>query len=92
MSKPRPIPISLVCSECGLAWTRHTKKNPRRRDCIELLKREVKSAGSGNWIFPATATYTYTPVTYTPTWDGNFSLVSDLPNDDDPDMRVVAVV
>lgn len=37
MSKPKPIPEALVCSECGLDWDLHPE-NPRRRDCIKLLQ------------------------------------------------------
>lgn len=37
MSKPKPVPEEVVCSECGLDWDLHPK-NPRRRDCIELLR------------------------------------------------------
>ncbi len=37
MSKPKPVPEEVVCSECGLDWNLHPE-NPRRRDCIELLK------------------------------------------------------
>ncbi len=37
MSKPHAVPENLVCSECDLPWADHPK-NPRRRDCIELLK------------------------------------------------------
>jgi hypothetical protein len=53
MAKPHAIPESLVCSECGLAWSLHPKK-PRRRDCIKLLKARVNT-----WTYPVTYTYRY---------------------------------
>ena len=40
MSKPEAVPEALVCSECGLDWDLHPE-NPRRRDCIELLKGQI---------------------------------------------------
>lgn len=40
MAKPQPIPKDMICSECGLDWDVHPK-NPRRRDCIDLLKARV---------------------------------------------------
>ena len=53
--KPHPIPENQVCSECGMDWSKHPDE-PRRRDCIELLKAEVASHG---WRFyPYQVTYT----------------------------------
>lgn len=40
--KPHPIPENQICSECGLSWYLHPE-NPRRRDCIRLLKVELLS-------------------------------------------------
>ncbi len=43
MSKPRAIPESLICSECGLDWDDHPK-NATKSDCIELLHVELGRA------------------------------------------------
>jgi len=43
MSKPRAIPESLICSECGLDWDDHPK-NATKSDCIELLHAELGRA------------------------------------------------
>lgn len=37
MSRPKPVPRDLICSECGLDWDDHPK-NPRKSDCIKLLR------------------------------------------------------
>lgn len=44
MAKPKPVPKSVVCSECGLAWNRHTegrKTDPTPDVCIRLLKADL---------------------------------------------------
>jgi hypothetical protein len=43
VSKPVAVAKEMVCSECGLDWDLHPE-NPRRRDCIELLKPYVNYA------------------------------------------------
>ncbi len=106
MSRPEPVPEALICSECGLNWDLHPE-NPRRRDCIELLKRPA-----------SVPTYWYTHqycnwghhnclirhenwwVTYgdNSTFSGDFrdignaTTVTVLPTPDDPDMGTPAKV
>ena len=48
MSKPKPVAERLVCSECELDWNLHPE-NPRRRDCIELLKENHERIVGGWW-------------------------------------------
>ncbi len=70
MSKPRAVPENLVCSECDQPWEDHPK-NPRRRDCIELLKdaRIIKYVPGPYWN-----QWSYTnPITITkPEYDGTY--------------------
>lgn len=37
MGKPKPVPISAVCSKCGLPWDDHGQ-NPSLKTCVALLK------------------------------------------------------
>ena len=57
--KPHPVPKDLYCSECGLDWDDHPE-NPRRRDCIELLKARKMN------VYPVTQPY----VPYVRPWWG----------------------
>ena len=41
MAQPTPVPVSTVCSECGLAWDRHGAE-PTLQTCVNLLKEELK--------------------------------------------------
>ena len=84
MSKPKPVAERLVCSECDLDWHLHPE-NPRRRDCIELLKEH-----HGRVINPDL-------MKYVPTYSSTFVDPSNVitftqPDDDDPDMGVPAKV
>jgi hypothetical protein len=38
--KPEPVPVSTICSVCGLSWHDHGK-DPTTDDCIRLLKAEL---------------------------------------------------
>jgi hypothetical protein len=49
MSKPSPVPVAIVCSECELPWDDHGAK-PTLEDCIRLLKVE-RSKPSPNWYW-----------------------------------------
>ena len=61
--KPYPISNNLVCSECGLGWSLHPDK-PRRRDCIKLLKENIR-----NRAYPyITYTNTYPVIPKSPWW------------------------
>lgn len=44
MSKPKPIPKDLICSECGLDWD---EDNPHasKSDCIEALQEKLENSG-----------------------------------------------
>lgn len=37
---PQPVPVTTVCSMCGLGWELHGK-TPTTEDCIRLLKIEL---------------------------------------------------
>ena len=37
---PKPVVVTTICSECGLAWESHGDK-PTTSDCIRLLKSEL---------------------------------------------------
>ena len=44
MARPKPISKSVVCSECGLPWAKHTagrKTDPTLDVCVRLLKAEL---------------------------------------------------
>jgi len=87
MSKPQPIPESLVCSECGLDWSLHPD-NPRRRDCIALLvkNQDVQTIPwySTHYCYLGHINcWSHYQVTYT---NVTFS------ESDDPDMGVPAIV
>lgn len=44
MAKPKPVAKLVVCSECGLAWDRHTagrKTDPTPDVCVGLLKADL---------------------------------------------------
>ena len=107
MSRPQAVPEALICSECGLNWDLHPE-NPRRRDCIELLKRpapvsipwyttnQVCNWGHYNCLIQHENWWiTYDSGT---TFSGDFSnianatTISILPTPDDPDMGTPAKV
>jgi hypothetical protein len=64
----------MVCSECGLDWDLHPE-NPRRRDCIELLKNQPKltewpwrwTTQYCNWGHPNCYIWHYNEIWYTDT-------------------------
>jgi hypothetical protein len=61
MAKPKPVSKSVVCSECGLAWNRHTegrKTDPTPDVCIRLLKADLLKR-SGGWGGSPTTSYNY---------------------------------
>jgi hypothetical protein len=66
MAKPHAIPKELVCSECGEDWDDHPK-NPRRRDCIELLKDKP------TFTWPTYYNQPYTTQPYTTPWWGTIT-------------------
>jgi|ERR1700677_49429 len=39
-AKPEPVPVTTICSVCGLSWHDHGK-DPTTDDCIRLLKAEL---------------------------------------------------
>lgn len=45
MKKPKPVNKTIVCSECGLPWEKHTARRktvePTLDDCVALLKAEL---------------------------------------------------
>jgi len=102
LSKPKPIPEALVCSECGLDWDLHPE-NPRRRDCIKLLQdhhsrvivpwtNPAHYCNHGHlncWIHHDNWWATYSSDTF-----GNYGagITSISSEDDDPDMGVQAKV
>ena len=47
MSKPKPVPKELVCSECGLDWDEDAP-HKSQSDCIEALKAELDSRPSSS--------------------------------------------
>lgn len=80
MSKPKPIIESQICSECGLPWLVHPE-NPRRRDCIELLKAEIAAK---TWPWSSVTQYCnwghpncYINHWYSGTYDGTDSVETD---------------
>jgi hypothetical protein len=73
---PKPVPVSQVCSECGLDWGLHGEK-PTLDDCVRLLRAELATRPLwNNWPpyyvpypqpypqVPWTVPY---PITYSPT-------------------------
>lgn len=40
MKTPKPKPLKIVCTECGMDWAAHGDK-PTLADCVRLLKAEL---------------------------------------------------
>ncbi len=55
---PKPVVVTTICSECGLAWEAHGDK-PTTSDCIRLLKAELAKRPT-----PITITYPYVQPVY----------------------------
>ena len=55
--KPEPVPKLVVCSVCGLDWTKHPEK-PLLDDCIALLKAELAAARRPTYLSSGPNTYT----------------------------------
>lgn len=65
MAKPKPVPKSVVCSECGLPWSKHTdgrKTDPTPDVCIRLLKLELAKRPA---FHMASSGYTFVSPGYT---------------------------
>lgn len=66
--KPKPVVVTTICSECGLAWEAHGK-NPTTADCIRLLKIELakrpKTTVTYYPLYPYVAPYQFYPAQYT---------------------------
>lgn len=45
MQKPTPVPVSTVCSVCGLDWERHGAE-PSIETCVRLLREELATRPS----------------------------------------------
>jgi hypothetical protein len=57
--KPEPVPKLVVCSVCGLDWSRHPA-NPLLDHCIDLLKSELAEARRPHFIQSATGNSVFT--------------------------------
>ena len=60
MAKPVPMPIKIVCSECGLSWEKHEKAT--LSECIRLLRAEL--ARRPQWSYTQTYGIRDATVTY----------------------------
>lgn len=60
---PKPVVVTTICSECGLAWEAHDDK-PTTSDCIRLLKIELAKRPSGITIQPYVYPYVVQPYVY----------------------------
>lgn len=63
-TKPEPVVVSTLCSECGLDWGLHGEE-PTTDDCIRLLKAELSRKRLRFTPMPKMIPYPYTPP-YTP--------------------------
>jgi len=56
---PKPVVVTTICSECGLAWDAHGEK-PTTSDCIRLLKAELaKRPTVQPYVYPTYPQYPY---------------------------------
>lgn len=65
MGKPKPVPQSVICSECGLPWVDHTRgrketEPPTTDVCVHLLKAALAVRPAFSYITGSTG--------ITPTW------------------------
>lgn len=76
--KPTAVPRDLICSVCGLEWSRHSK-TPKVDECIELLKRDLAAEKARTKPYPYVPYIPYVPYprpvypTYPNWWYGSSS-------------------
>lgn len=66
---PQPVPVTTICSMCGLGWELHGK-TPTTEDCIRLLKIELAKRPNTITI-PYVQPYVYPVYPRTYPWYGN---------------------
>lgn len=73
MLKPKPIPVSLVCSLCGESWDLHPD-DPTALDCIAILRAKPHTTVCGHTHYWPWYQGTYTtPTITTPTYYGTLT-------------------